>query len=67
MPYFLKAKLCSQCVSNFFFRDVFLFTHCLLILYLFKGLRSKMGAGFNRINDLTIIQATQVGINELID
>jgi len=23
-------------------------------------LRSKMGAGFSRINDLTIIQATQV-------
>lgn len=25
------------------------------------GLRAPMGAGFNRINDLTIIQSTQVG------
>ena len=31
-------------------------------MYIFLGLRSKMGAGFSRINDLTIIQATQVKI-----
>lgn len=28
-----------------------------------KGLRAKLGAGYSRMNDLTIIQTTQVSIH----
>ena len=34
--------------------------HCLLLYPIIAGLRSKMGAGYTRMNDLTVIQTTQV-------
>ena len=32
----------------------------------YAGLRAKMGAGFCRMNDLTVIQTTQVRISDIM-
>ena len=49
-------------LSNIFFPIPPLRSDILLILNFFRslGLRAKMGAGYSRVNDLTIIQTTQV-------